>query len=366
MNYECVQCDRIFCKYIKCYIGKGIYVMNGIEIEGDIIKFKSEFHINIVDSPIEQLGNSATYKTFLFSSLSSAYENRQIESNCQLFFDSTMREISSRLLTKSCCLILDEANYEPKELDKLLQLVRQTGCYLILIGRLYVKQLEYSVDAIWQVKYDGERFSLDHLLKPTKNDRVYDVVACEDSTSVAALYSEYLLREIVPVFGRSNFFKIVKMSYDKVNYLLIADRAKFGPELLALALRVCDKFRTDKVELNLYLPQCFEEICLDLVGEVPTSLDPEFFDYEEFFERRLSDSVSSWDKSNLTSSVLKLKAAYDFSKSRILADMNSIVNGASESKFNMFYKVKLNKVDNTIKICQGSSTVECSVFKGGF
>lgn len=134
--------------------------MKGIEISGDIINFKSEFHINIIESPVNKLGDSCTYKTFLFSSLSSAYENRQLESNCELFFDTTMRGVSSHLLTNNCCLILDEANYEPKELDKLLQLVRQTGCYLIIIGRLFIKQLEYSVDAMWQVEYNGEKFNL--------------------------------------------------------------------------------------------------------------------------------------------------------------------------------------------------------------
>lgn len=155
--------------------------MSGIVLKGDLIDFKSEFHINVVEGDVDHLGDSATYKTFLFNSLISAYENRQLDSNCELFFDTTMRGVSSHLLTENSCLILDEANYEPKELDRLLQLVRQTGCYLIIIGRIFIKQLEYSVDALWQVVYSNGRFRLEQMLKPTRNDRSYDTIACEDS-----------------------------------------------------------------------------------------------------------------------------------------------------------------------------------------
>lgn len=334
--------------------------MGGIELKGDIIDFKSEFHINVIEGSINRLSDSATYKTFLFSSLSSAYENRQISSNCELFFDLTMRGVSSHLLTSNSCLILDEANYEPRELDKLLQLVRQTGCYLIMIGRMYIKQLEYSVDAMWHVVYDGKRFRLEQLLKPNANDKTYSTVACEDSTSVAAIYTECLLRETIPVFGRSNFFKVVKKNYN--NCLLIADRAKFGPELLNLVLKIRDKLVLNEIELDLYLPQCFEEICLELVDEVPKVLDPQFFDYEEFFENQLSDILNDWNKSNLTRSILQLRSHYDFNKSRIILDLKDIVDGTSNSKFNMFYKVKFSISRNTAQVYQDDSTIECTIF----
>ena len=273
-----------------------------------------------------------------------------------------MRGLSSHLLNKNSCLILDEANYEPRELDSLLQLVRNTGCYLIIIGRMFIKQLEYSVDAVWQVRYDNKKFILEHTFKPSKNDRSYDTVTCEDSTSVASVYSEYLLREIIPVFGRSNFFKVVKKSYGTNNCLLIADRAKFGPELLSLALRVHDRFEIDDVELNLYLPQCFEEVCLDLIGEVPKGLDSAFFDHEEYFEALLSQSVSDWDKSKLTESVLRMKANYDFSRSRILADLKSIVNGSQLSQFKMFYNVRIKISNSNMKVHPSELTKICTGF----
>lgn len=60
--------------------------------------------------------------------------------------------------------------------------------------------------------------------------------------------------------------------------------------------------------------------------------------------------------------MLQLKANYDFNKSKILLDLKDIVNGMSESKFNMFYKVKLSVLDSTVKINQNNLTVECIVF----
>ena len=58
-----------------------------------------------------------------------------------------------------------------------------------------------------------------------------DIVACEDSTSIAAIYSGMLDTEVHPAFGRSNFFRIIK---ENQIAFIIADKPKFGSDLLKM------------------------------------------------------------------------------------------------------------------------------------
>lgn len=151
-------------------------------IKGENIDIEFLDHINLIEGKSTHIGDSGEYKSFLYETLSEYYENGKIQSDKNLHFFNKIRSASNINFTSEDCIILDEANYVPALLNDLLELIRNTKAYLIIIGRLYLKQLEYSVSAIYSVEYKNERFSLNRTFLPSTNDRSYNVIATEDST----------------------------------------------------------------------------------------------------------------------------------------------------------------------------------------
>lgn len=105
---------------------------------------------------------SGTHKTHLFKLLEDQQRLGRLHSNKKVHFVETLESFNTLnvLLTSDDCLIADELNFSASGLDLLFQKVRDANAYLIAIGRIYIKQFEYSVDAIYQIERDGNRFVL--------------------------------------------------------------------------------------------------------------------------------------------------------------------------------------------------------------
>ena len=131
-----------------------------IVIDCEILHAEFPDKVNVITGE-NSIGNSSGRgKTFLFSRLKELWERREVECNKRLVLLENVAMIRDMAIDDDRCFILDEANFAPKDLEYLLWLAQTTGGSLIVIGRMYVKQLTYSVDAIYGLKYDGERFEL--------------------------------------------------------------------------------------------------------------------------------------------------------------------------------------------------------------
>lgn len=311
-------------------------------IKGSIIDVEFLNHVNVIGGDVLGIENSGILKTYLFKSLMEAYENYSLVTDKNLHFFDSIRSLHGLTFTSNDCIIIDEFNYAPSELNYLLSIVRDTKCYLVVIGRLFVKQLEYSVDAVYSVSYEEKTnfFKLEHVFKPSCRGTTDLVgIATEDSRSIANVYSDALDSDVVPVYGRSNFFNAYKIFKD-TDILLIADKAKFGPELCRLILRLRDKFKDSSGNIYMYLPDCFEEICVKLVNSNIVINEDLYFDAEEMYEKILIYQCGvHWVKNNVKKCLADFSLKYDFTKSSILQDLYNVYVNKKDSRLGKFYAV---------------------------
>ena len=304
-----------------------------VEIKCDILECAFVEHINIIGSYDGLIYDSGTCKSFLFESLRDQQIQHKLKSNCNIRFVDSPYTLSGLQLNQSDCIVIDEANFAPEEIDQLLHAIRQVNAYFIVIGRLFVKQLEYSVDAIWQMRYTNDVFELSKAFDNVQScDKYCNIIACEDSTPVASIYADILGEDVIPVRGRSNFYKYIKNEFVA---FIIADKPKFGQELLNLIYRAMSGKSKTKY-LVLFLPSCFEEIVCELGGiEKHANLDTSF-DFEE-----LAMKDCDWNKNNTVESVRSLRFNCDISKSLILSDLYKFYYGHNVNNCSRCYVVAL-------------------------
>ena len=196
-----------------------------IKIDGDTVSLESEEHIILLGAKQGAVFESGTHKTHFISELRDQVTNHLLESNKNLIIvDQVSTAGDLRELTEDDCVILDEANLNVGILETFVERVRRSHAYLISVGRLMVRQLDCSVDAVYCINYDGE-FKIEQVFEPcgvnpVKNDGVY----CEDCGAVAGVYEECLNTSVVSVGGRFGFIRNVKGSAP----FIIADKPKSG------------------------------------------------------------------------------------------------------------------------------------------
>lgn len=292
-----------------------------IEINCDILNFTFSDHISIIGGTDDVGFQSGTHKTHLFKLLEDQQRLGRMHSNKKVHFIETLESFNTLnvLLTSDDCLIADELNFSASGLDLLFQKVRDANAYLIAIGRIYIKQFEYSVDAIYQIERDGNRFALKRAFQNV-NSQLSEInhVICEDSSAVAAIYSETLECDVKSAGSRSNFFRIL----EKGVTLLIADKPKFGSELLNLLYLIKTK-KSSVEQLVLFLPTCFEEIICEVgnVNQNSYNID-DYFDFEMYYEK-LASQIPEWNKRKVASSIFTLHENYDFATSGIIRDLHN-------------------------------------------
>jgi hypothetical protein len=63
------------------------------------------------------------------------------------------------------CIVLDDTNFKPTEVEWLFQKARENNWYLIVIGRLLVKQMCYLENTVYSIENDRYPFKLRRVFK---------------------------------------------------------------------------------------------------------------------------------------------------------------------------------------------------------
>lgn len=320
-----------------------------IEIKCDICTLQLKNHVTLLGSEDGVVFDSATHKTHLFKLLQQQQTSKRLVCTKNVRFVSDPYVLHDLTLSSSDCIIIDEFNYAPSEFSDLLLEVRRANAWLVVIGRLFIKQLEYSVDSILVFHMDESNHVTfnEYFQNAERLDLAPDIVACEDSTMVAAIYSTVLETNVEPASSRSSFFKTIN---ENELPFIIADKSKFGADLLNLIYLIKNKNNNIKF-LILFCSACFEEILCEVtgldVGSVENALE-HTFDSEKFYETA-ANALPMWSKQNVTKSLIALQREYTFSRttSSVLNDLFLFYNNECVLNPSRCYVINIDNI--TIK-----------------
>lgn len=298
-----------------------------IDLRSDYFCYTFKHHVNIVGGTKKFCFDSGTNKTRFYDMLLGLYDAGKLESNKKLVFIDHANQVGAIDISTDSCIILDEVNFAPSGYDNLFEKVKEKNAYLITIGRMFVKQLVCSVDALYRLKLEEGKFSVEPLFSNSCDSKVSTDIFCEDGATIATIYSQYFNTEIIPVGGRSKFYRNIKKCK---NPLLIADKPKFSIDLLEILHSMYTK--TNSIEsLKLYLPACFEQLVLQAscpsIYEENVQQAMTAFDSEDFYEKLLKESVNWWNKNDLVESTRYVLDNVDLTKSALLQDLLVFARG---------------------------------------
>ena len=310
-----------------------------IKIDCNLFSFEARDHLIIWGAKDGLCFDSATNKSRLFKEIAAEQEEGTVKCNLNLILSDRAVNASHLQLTDNDCLLVDELNYSPRALNIVLENARKANAYLIVIGRMLIKQFEYSVDDIYGFEfnesYDAVTFER-IFTSCNKTDRHANIVACEDSAPIATIYSNALDTDVVPVFGRSRFYSVIKR-YEVA--LLIADRPKFGADLLRLLHKLKDcKMHT----VLLFAPYCFDEILCQAGGLISSYDESLSFDQEYYFESLATREIPEWNKNHLARSLAALhEKGYVFKDTKIINLLKEFYNNCDAPNVNYCYEINL-------------------------
>lgn len=314
-----------------------------IKIWSDLLAFESSEHVIIWNGADNLALNSGTHKSHLFTLMEAQWNDKLLHATKNLVFMNHIQYAKNLVFNAEDCLILDEANYSPADLNNIFQKIRAANAYMIVIGRLLIKQLEYSVGAIYEFEYCKSNVLFRQVFTPVNtNSNRNDLIACEDSTQVASVYSTILRRDVKAVYGRSNFYTDVRRN---AYPLLIADYPKFGVELLRLLHRLyASESRSKALVISLFCPNCFEQIVCEVAEQygvkLPVLNADDYFDAEYFYED-MSKAIPKWDKAKVTESVIDITRKWDMGKSQTLQELYRFVIGDLCNAKTLCYEVNI-------------------------
>lgn len=304
-----------------------------IEIKGTGIDFRFDHHVNLIGGA--DFLDSGNGKTRLYEHMLKLFNNGLLYANKTLVFMPTIESAKIISLDSSICLILDEVTFSPEQLNELFMIIKNSDSNVIVVSRLFVKQFECSVDAIYRLSCNSQgNFILDRYFKNGLGNKRTDVIVCEDATSIAFVYTDALQENVIPANGKDLIYKHIKRSK---NPLVIADKPKFGISLLNLVYK-CAGSTTETIQC--FLPSCFEEIVLEI--EFPEQYGNVMqqayvaFDAENAIEDYLNDKSDVWDKEHTAQSVKDLVNTYDLSKSSVLGELAELYQGKAKLSDRMY------------------------------
>lgn len=291
-----------------------------ISIKGGNVDLTFYHHVNIVAGS-KGLGlDSGENKSYLFSVLEEYQNNGLLETNVELVLLSSVESAKNIKITPDTCILIDEANFAPKHLEWLFNEIKASNAYLIVLGRLNVKSLEYSTDAIYKLNFIEGQFTISQFFQNKCVEKCIDNYYTEDSTSVAAIYTNFLEEEVQPVSGKNRFFKFIKNDRE---VLIIADKPKFGSVLITL-LYQCLSGGSKLEKIHAFFIESFEQVVCSVVFEDYANILNEAknsFDSETFLETFLAENLDEWNKKKLVSSLKEISKKYNFNESCVLKDL---------------------------------------------
>lgn len=287
--------------------------------------------------------DSATYKSYLYKHLVLLQSDNALHSNANIILEDRPKNAVGLTITSNDCLIIDELNYAPNDLNTILKKVKAANAYLIAIGRLFVKQFECSVDAIYSFRFCENEMGVEFkrtFSNVAQTSKCANLVTCEDSAPIATLYSSLLETDVIPAFGRSRFYSIIKNEHVA---LIIADKPKFGQDLLSLLYRL----QNSSIDtLLLFCPECFEEILCEVCHADVTKYEiSKFFDTELFFEE-VATNISTWNKKKLAKSIEQLLMQQThFEESGIMQNLKKFYDNEMVMQDKYCYEIHLDILD---------------------
>lgn len=319
-----------------------------VEIKSDIFDFTFKGHINIICGADMFGENSGRRKTKVFTKLYNRYTNGGLFSNRRLIFIENLDITRSLAVLRDDCVICDETNVSPEDLEILVHAVKNVGAYLIVFGRLDLPQLEFGTQDAYFMEND-DPVVLKHVFTPIKLplNVMSDVVVTEDSWSVAGLFTAILGTNVISAGSKNNIWKKIKGAKYP---LIIADEHKFMPALMQI---ICRNKTAEKI--YLFLPASFEEILLDstmIENYRDISELRDAFDSEDFCERRVKELCNKFDKDKVSVAIRCLlfsrccgQCKFHLGQSKILQALIDFysLNDVEDCMKELCYEIDLNE-----------------------
>lgn len=198
-----------------------------IRIESDIVTFSFEHHVNVIGGFKDVGLKSGSYKTALFVDLLNAWREGKIVSSHELVFLDDSINLNAIEIDSHYCYIIDELNFAPYSFEKFFEKIGKANGYAIVIGRLFIKQINYEVSAVYTLTKKTAPYELEPIFEVlnAKKGSVWEQLITEDSEHVAKFYSDNLNTVVTPANGKNRILKTIKGI--KVPFI-IADNPKFG------------------------------------------------------------------------------------------------------------------------------------------
>ena len=275
-------------------------------------------------------GDSATGKTTLIDMIRERIDNGEASSvdlkcdkACYVVDGATWKGQLS--VISDGIVFIDEGNSFVSSVE-FSRIIRDTDNYYVIVSRESLPNLPYSVDEVYGIHSSGRYGSLKqtyHEFHRIYSDNIIkdsirpDTVIVEDSNSGFQFFDTVCKEADIKCLsagGKSSIHSVLKKCEDN-EILIIADGASFGSEMDRLS-----KYMSERSYVNLYLPESFEWVILESgiveISDLKKILEApfdyiessEFFSWEQFFTRLLTDSTQkthmSYSKSKLNSSYL--------------------------------------------------------------
>lgn len=242
-------------------------------------------------------------------------------------------------------------NFNPKEINFLFTQLKNINGYVIIIGRMKVKQMQYAINAIYYLESKMPPFTLKQAFIGLENNSgtSFDKVFTEDSVTVAKIYSEQLGIEVQTVGSNSRFFKEIRKIKNLKKPLLIADNSKFGPSFLEL-LEKLDLTQFDFI--GLFVPACFEEVLLSSIEDQDLSVFHHIsdgtkftvFDSEDYCEAELLKVCPKYRKKTLTPFITCMKAKKQCTPCNFNLENSSLIELFLQMINNLLFTYKGSRV----------------------
>lgn len=250
-------------------------MMEPLHFRGDVLDCTFYKKVNVIGGTDGFGMNSGMQKTHLFNSLQDGINNGVESCNYRVVFLSGMFEDEILDINEPLVYVVDEMNLSLKKNTKIFRSVEGTNKYLIAIGRLFIPQLQYSIDSIYSIDLLDNKFYLKNSIGFESRNRMNEIYSgiTEDNENTALFYNR-LLRDfdvnatVVPACGKDKVPRLVWAMGSLSKVFLIVDNPKFG----SILMRIIERIDNNNVNsLLIFAPDCFEELLLGFFDSEPLS-----------------------------------------------------------------------------------------------
>lgn len=321
-----------------------------LEFKSSIFCFSFKHHVNVIGGYHDNGSDSGTYKTVFFKRLIDEYTNKHLICNKTLLFISNITDLNAISFSSDLCIICDEMNLSPKFLEDIYKKILESNGYLITIGRLLPKGVQFDIDAVYCLDSFNEPFTLNQVFQYGNLSNNPDVYVTEDDDIAAGLFSIMLSVHVQAAAGNGNVPRLCKR---KQYPFIIVDSHKFGCILLQM-LNYCKKLKN----VNIFAPACLEELLVDSTDNDTCALVVDTVNNEKYFEQLLKKVCKKFNKKSFVTAIHCLMfnkscdtCCFDLSKSSLIKALIAYNNGEEidECYKHYFFSIDVNSVQDLLR-----------------